>query len=456
MSVYNYLKTYFTEILITSLAFILFIITFYWHFWLIWLILAVVLFVYLISYKLDWCLYLLVLTFPFINWQIYITRDLNLPPVDLIVIILLIAYIINGIRNKTLLKTRLPFIFLFGSFFILAGLSLFNSYFLDISLKYLLRPIIFSYLMFVVLPVNIIKNEKILKNIIWLIFGIGILISLTGLFSVGLNYFIYNSFPRATPLGIGNFWPIGNNQNLIAEILVMIIPLGFVMNKLRHKNDLNFYLINLGILLMVVVDLLTFSRAGWLVLIAELIILAVLFLNKKILRFLISLLPILLIIILPLLFLMFSLTQSHLTFSSNQNRILQWQTGWEMLKHNPILGAGPGTFMEILNHDPYYLFEFGTGIDAHGVILKVMSELGILGLISFIILIITIFTKTIKRLKEMIKYSDEFLILSCLTIGAAAAFTFQLFNTSYYTVKLWLPIGLMLSAFYLYAKRTEN
>jgi O-antigen ligase len=471
MSVYNLLGKYYKEVILLIIFLVFSFLILNFNFILFSLILLAALFILVISWRPVWGLYLVVLTYPFINWQIYLFSELNLPPVDFLAILLFIAYLIYLIRTKKFFQIKLPFFLFFFIFLAFASLSLIDTYFFDISLKYLLRPILFCYLMFVVLPYNIINSGKEMFKIFWLVYILGIALSLMGIISWIIKLFQFNTFPRAVPLTLFGTELLGSNQNLLAEFLIVIIPLGFILSQ-KYKKGLfparprekGFIFFNLGLALMALVTLLTFSRAGWLVLLLEfLFIFFILFpryftkdiYQKKIKKFVANYGILILIAAIPLIIMMSQLLTSDIAFSSNHNRIMQWQVGLEMFSRNPLFGQGAGTFVEILNRDPYYLFEYGTDIDAHGIVLKLISEVGLLGSAGFFVFIGVIFGKSIQlfnKLKLEVDRSRAF-IFGCLLLSAGGGVIFQLFNTSYFTAKMWLPLGLLLVGYKFYASQ---
>jgi len=459
MSVFSYLQKYLKEILL----FLVFAITAFlminYNFWLMGLIFLVIILIYVLSYKLEWGLYLMVLFYPFIDWQIYLTSEINLPPVDLLAIILAIAYVVSIIRNNKIFQTRFPFLIPFLLFFVVCAISLLSSYFVETNLKYLFRPILFVYLMYVVLPYNIVTSKKVLFRVLGIMVFWGVIISLMSLASLFLNYGESHTFLRAKPLTFGNFQPLGSNQNLLAELLITIIPLGLILIQRYKKYSNYFYFLIVGTALMVLTSLLTFSRASWLILCMQFFVLLFFILPvfyqkqlylKKLRDFFVNYFWILFIMVIPFVIAMWQLMHSQIISSSNANRLFQWQIGWEMFKSQPLLGTGLGSFISILNRDPYYFYEFGMNLEAHGLILKLISEVGLLGLIAFTVFLLTILISSLKLLAKLKKESFKFFTLSCLLLSAFSIVIFQLFNTSYYTAKMWLPLGILIVGYKIY------
>ncbi|HEX9664509.1 MAG TPA: hypothetical protein VGA49_01665, partial [Patescibacteria group bacterium] len=131
----------------------------------------------LLAVRLEWGIYLIAALFPFINLQIFIGKSFNVPYVDLVAMAVFAAWLIklfwDWANTGRFIKLKdLPGIFFFLLFIGASLLSLYNSQNVLQSLKFVLRPLAFFYLMFVIVPYNIIKDFKALKNIIRIMFGV--------------------------------------------------------------------------------------------------------------------------------------------------------------------------------------------------------------------------------------------------------------------------------------------
>jgi O-antigen ligase len=341
--------------------------------------------------------------------------------------------------------------------------SIWQSYFWEIGLKYLLRPYLFCYLIYLVLPTNIIKSEKILWRVIAVIYLISLLVASLSLVDYVFFTTASSGLNRLIPFSFGHFQPLGSNQNLLAELLVLAAPLGTLLGlKTYERQKLKAKLILGSVVFLTAILLLTLSRAGWLVLLFQLVFFWLIIWPKipdrilyqhKIKKFFRRCLWPFLVLSLTLVFLMLQLLTSPGMASSNANRLLQWKIGLDVLDFSPLLGAGPGSFMEILNRDPYFQYEFGANLEAHGLVLKFLSESGILGFSIFILFLSAILGRAVRILIKLKSSSQEFLILVFLLLASSSAVLFQLFNTSYLTAKMWLPLGILTAATYLYERR---
>lgn len=403
-------------------------------------------------------LYLIVLLYPFIYLQLFVGRDVNIPYVDLIAIFVFFAWVLRSLffppygglrfikeigKGAKLSWENFPG-FLFFLLFILASLlSLVNTENFGGSLKYILRPLSFFYLMFVVLPYNVINSRKVLTKIFWAFFSVGIFVALMGLWSVlfpegtGL-------FRRAIPLPFFGIHILGTNHNLIAEVLISVIPIGFIL--IWEERDIFIKkLLIVGVLLMATVNLLTFSRTGWIALAFELLVLVFLKYRKNIRNYF-ELGLVIFLILSPLVLYGYLFMTSEIVRSSNLNRLALTKIAFETFTKHPVVGAGAGTFVEQVARDQWYVVDFGNPSEAHGVVQKLLAETGLLGFVSFFALLAYIVWRLIGAYRRLSPESPYRYVLLALILSSGGSIIFQLFNTSYFVSKLWLPLGVALAA----------
>jgi O-antigen ligase len=297
--------------------------------------------------------------------------------------------------------------------------------------------------MFVVLPYNAINSKKVLMNVFWSLFSVGIFVALMGLWSV-LFPAGTGLFRRAVPLSIFGISILGTNHNLIAEVLISVIPIGFILIWETKEIFIKKLLI-VGVLLMSVVNLLTFSRTGWIALAFELLILVLIRYRKNI-RSLFELGLVALLILSPLVLYGYIFMTSEIVRSSNLNRIALTKIALEAFAKHPVIGAGAGTFVEQVARDRWYIADFGSPLEAHGVVQKLLAETGLLGFLTFFALLGYIILRLVKVYNSLPRESSYKYILLALILSSGGSIIFQLFNTSYFVSKLWLPLGVALAA----------
>jgi len=413
----------------------------------VWGFLALVVAVIILVQRPAWGIYAMAALHPFIYWQIFFGGDLNVPYVDVVALLLFVAWVIKVVveylrGGQPLTAKNFPGFGLFVLFFIAGALSLINAPDWLAGLKYLLRPLSFFYLMFVLLPFNLIRDLKILKNTLWILYGVGMVAALMGLWSL-IFPASHELLRRALPPLFNGFNPLGSSHNVLAEVLVSIIPLGWLLFETDGPGRRQRWLF-LGLILMIVINLMTFSRAGWLALALEAVMLAV-FYYRRHWRKIVGVLAAVVVLLWPLWLLVGQFLSSPTVQSSNTNRWQLTEIAWQSFKAHPLIGAGAGTFIQQVAQDEWYLLDFGSPLEAHGVVQKLMAEMGILGLLTFAALLGYCFWYLWRTYRHLPPQSNWRLVILCLGMSAAGSAFFQLFNTSYFISKMWLPIGVAMA-----------
>ncbi|MBI2551958.1 O-antigen ligase family protein [Candidatus Uhrbacteria bacterium] len=385
-------------------------------------------------------------------------KSINAPFVDLYGLLLFAAWGINiagnwklEIRNWRLARP-LPHWRSYLLFWLSGLLSLLKvpAIQFNASFKYFARPFTFFYLVFFIVPVSIIARHKDkIDRVLLVFFATGLIAALDGL--LGLVLGAHGDFPRARPFGAFGLNPLGANHNLLAETLVATAPVGLLLmqnaklkiktGELQSKN-FTFYILHFTFLQWAVA-LLTFSRSAWIaVLIQAMCYLAVMH-RGRVRAFLKEATPAL------ILFAAMTLTLAATTFTeavrgSTLSRLDQARIATFYFSRSPILGQGIGTFIPTLWQTKAFLLEYGEPLDAHGIIFKLMFEQGLLGLAGFIILIGSILYYIAKPLwsKSAMLNAETRMATGVALLIALGAISYQLFNTTYYTSKLWVPLAI--------------
>lgn len=421
--------------------------------------------IHALSYYLPEAIIALAALSPFINFQLCLPFGLNAPPADCFGLLIFLAFIWQIIRthkwkiNEYFKKLHFPQIGWFALFLLIAVFSASQSYFWQEGFKYLVRPIIFSYLIYLFLPVNLIKEHRHFVKLIAIYFLVSLVAALLSLLQ-SVYFFNPNQLPRVAPFFLGNFAPLGLNQNLLAELLIYAIPLGAILIKLKMYDFKIKKLLWLSIIFMVIVAILTLSRTSWLTLILLLVLFTGFFyleakndFNSKIKlkkNYAKLALPLCLIIA-GLIAISIPFFKTETVALSNTSRLMQWKTGLDTSASKLLWGAGPGSFMEILNLDRFFIRKFGNALDAHGWPLKILTEEGILGLIAFATFLAAFLYDKIKSFKKMNPTHKT--IVAYAFIATVAVIFFQFFTTSYFTPKMWLPLGVLAAAQKIYGTK---
>jgi hypothetical protein len=393
----------------------------------------------------EFGIYLIVFFFPFTYLE-FIYKDVNVPYVDLLALILFFAWLIRAIylsleKGQKIGLKNFPALAPMSLFVFSGLLSLFNveREWLLLSVKYLFRPIIFFYLMYVILPFNILDNMKKLYNTFKIMYVLGLGLVLMGIWS--LLFPPLENVNRVLPISIFGIYPLGTNQNALAEIFVVIIPLTLILFW-REKDVFLKSIYLIGAFLMAGVNLLTLSRAGWIALFLEILFLIIMKYRKAFKEFFTNYLAYFsLLLLTPIVYLMYRLFASGIVSASDSNRLKLIDIALTLYRVHPVLGNGVGTFTQLLAQVKWYLMEYGGVLDAHGFLFKTLAENGLFGTFCFLVLLGYILFVIFKGYNQAKDPQVKLIILGCL-IAVIGAIVFQFFNTGYYLAKLWLPIGL--------------
>lgn len=392
-------------------------------------------------------LFLTALSLPLLDWSFYISGlEFNIS--DFLILLTASVYFISRIFSKLsgqLVRAwRWPLGWSAFIFLIIILLSSALSLWPLAAFKYSLKVISFAYIFYIALPFNALDSWQKWR---WPLAGViiaGVYSSVVGLLSLRFQD-LTDAFFRVQPAAIFGHWWMGSNHNLLAEFLV--ISNFFLLAWGRFsKNDRQRRILDIIFIISASVTLLTFSRAAWIVMAVQLVLWWMLASNRqqRMGWLLVSFLVIVLLI--PLWLKMDSLQTAN--YSSTENRVLLTKIAWEVLKQKPILGWGSGQFLKLVDNNLRFRAKYGDPIDSHGVLQKVAAENGIMGLMALAILFVELVSIW---WRAWLNNSKARPWLTPLIIGAFGGLLFQLFNTSYYKGKVWLPVALSLAAIRLLA-----
>ncbi len=399
----------------------------------------------------HWGVYLLAFFLPTTSWYFYFGK-LEIPFVDLLGLFLLVSFISRLLYlwsvNYQQFKKEFHWPILVP-YLVFLGISFLSALQVDTpmdSIWYTVRWIVIFYIIYIFLPFNIIKEKKHLKGVIVSLILSALAVSAIGLASLPQQDF-YNEFVRIKPISIFGIYPIEQNQKHISETIVSILFLLFTLPFLL-KNKLSKKLIYGLFIFFCLVVLGSFARTAWLVLILQLLLFGWYMVKRNKIQLQHFLMTVILffIIMLPATYYMAVLQSSPLSVGSTESRILMTQIGGQAFLGKPFLGQGAGHFEELIQDNIYFIAKYGRFLDAHGLIQKISTELGILGLVAFGWIIGNIFYKLtflFNRLKERIVEQE---ILFYIMLSAGGILLFEFFDTFYYKGKLWFIIALSLVA----------
>lgn len=326
-------------------------------------------------------------------------------------------------RDFRFLKNKV-YIFL-ALFICFISLSLLNSgIYFEKSSAALIFKWLESMLMFLVIHDTFATNPQYLRNAIRILIAITVLVVIDGLFQqfAGIDFLRLRELPR------DGMCATFKNRNDFGAYLVpnsLLVAALLLNHQLRKQLRLNLLLF---LLLLVICLILTFSRGAWLGFFAGLLLLIV-FLRKK--KVILAMLPIILI------FILMSPLRQRINLS-DAFRFTIWDTAVSMIKENPFLGKGLGTFMD-------YFSKYPTGINphyAHNCFLQIWAEAGIFSLISFLLFVGFLLYTSVKKVQK-----NKDLVLLGLVIGISGFLVHSFFDTQLYSVQLrtlfWMWMGLI-------------
>jgi len=184
--------------------------------------------------------------------------------------------------------------------------------------------------------------------------------------------------------------------------------------------------------------LLTFSRGSWLGFIFSLLIMVLLTKQaRKSVPFIFVFLFLILIFFLP------GIKERFILIFQPQgdaDRLIVWRTAFRMIRENPFLGKGIGTFMDYFSkYMPDLLTQY-----AHNCYLQIWAETGIFSLLSFLLFIGTILLKGIKIFRK----GRNSLVLG-LVCGIMGFLVHSFFDTQLYSLQLavffWFTLGFLVA-----------
>lgn len=323
---------------------------------------------------------------------------------------------------------------------------------------YFVRFYVGAFVLFLVVPYLYIMDKQVLLQIFVLLFGVGTVAALVGILG-SLRAFAAGWFPRAVPTEVFDVALFGYNHNLLAEPLVAIIPIGmFLVYRAYRAGHALFPLALACLVLMVAVTLLTFSRAAWTVLVGYFV--GALLLYPHNIRARVSqfsrMFPSFTVLCVGFfacaIVAMSVFLTSSIVSESNMARVATTDISLYYALRQPFVGYAPGGFIPLLASVSVYRSDFGDPLDAHGVLQKLLVEVGILGTAVFVLYILLFGRQLVLLVRQT---AGDPLALVAIAL-AGGAIVFQLFNTSYFNANMWFPLGLASAIFALLAKESKD
>ncbi|MGE5425986.1 MAG: O-antigen ligase family protein [Bacillota bacterium] len=344
---------------------------------------------------------------------------------------------------------RQPLLFPFAAFLAANFLSLLNHPDPLSGVYYIIRWILFAYICYVLVPANLIDNHKRLKVAIYGLSLSSLIVAISGWLSL-VGQDINDKFFRVGTISFWGTQPFGSNHNLIAEFLVVGSYFWLAIKELS-LNERYRRACTVVYLFITAAAVLTFSRAAWISLAIQAVFYLLIKYRNSLKRQegLILLIGLgITIVMIPVFLRMAKLQEENI--SSTENRIILSEIAYQAWKDHPLIGNGAGRFTDFVASNIRFTAKYGDPIDSHGFLQKILLEGGVTGLLAWLFLLAAIARKAYLAI-ENFGYKAPWLLP--LWTSALGVMIFQIFNTSYYKGKTWLPIAIALIATYLAEKR---
>ncbi len=333
----------------------------------------------------------------------------------------------------TSIKSNKALFFFLLLFFIFMDLSLLNSGPLIVeSIRALLIKWGRSFLLFWIIIDTFCNTKRVNRAVSVLLFSA----ALIGL-SVFSQKFFGWEFLRRRPLIVPFVTGPFKNQNGLSAYLTCVIPVVLSLSLWRWRRFAVKLCLFLVTAMLIISSIWTGSRSGWVGLISGLIFVALFInyhrINKRIRVLFFSGF----VFCIPLIALALFFFQGR----KDSDRFLLARGAWRMIKENPFLGKGVGTFME---HCSRYINGYGIYY-AHNCFLQIWSESGIFSLLSFLLLAGCVLCKSIKASLRIPVSLNLFLLIG-LTAGLLGFLVQSFFDVHLYSFQLsflfWSMLGL--------------
>lgn len=365
-------------------------------------------------------------------------------PISIAAIESFTGFLFLGFIIKKIIKPDFKFLKSYKYIFLLlfiffSALSLINS---GVHIQQSLIALILKWgkrIAICLVAIDTLANLRRLKNAYFVLIFSSVIIGINGIIQkfIGIDLFRHKNL-SVTDDGFYGVTSSFNHYNDFGSYLVVLLSIIFsILIVKRLKFTYRLSAIFLGILLGVCI-ILTFSRGSWLSLI--LILILMLILTRKF-----GLLSILLTFFIMVLFFIpgakdrFALNFHEAGYTS---RVGYWQIAFQMIKDNPILGQGIGTFMA--QYSKYKTF-YATPQYAHNCYLQIWAETGIFSLISFLLFVGAVLFEGIKKVKQ-----TNNLLFMGLVCGFFGLLVHIFFDTQLYSVQLatffWFILALTIAA----------
>lgn len=398
----------------------------------------------IINKGLEWTIYLMLFSLPFSKSIIEICVSIG-------IVLFILKRIL--IRDFSIPKTtvNIPLLFIF----LTAAVSLFNSQYIDLSLRALFsKNLKFIVLYFIV--IEAIDDRTKLLNLLK-ITAVSAFIMFTDTL---IQYFVthvdllhnYPSFKyrfayhtNTRSMGFLEYFigyptgPFPFPNDLSAWILIVMPPAIFLSLMDLKSKKISRILVSIFSALALYIFILAKARGAWIGFILS-VCSVVFFIKKK-----------LVLLLLAITFIIgmacfFRTPEVIFGLSSTQDRGGMWATGMRIFKEHPIIGNGINTFFNKYKEARSDKDRGQRGSYAHNCYLQMASDTGVLGLAAFLWFILAVIIKAIKSVKIIKNLFFRTLIIG-LAAGICGFLIHSFFDTNLYSLNLaslfWISMGVL-------------
>lgn len=322
-------------------------------------------------------------------------------------------------------------------------------------LHYVARYQLFVYVSCIAMVVNFVRSKKRLRQVLTAMMILGVVFAFDGL----RNMVVFDSggmvLRQAQPATILGVNPLAGNQHSLAEALIVALGCALAYAALVSSNAKRRKPALWAAGFMLIVSVLTFSRTAWIVLALEALVLGATVFREDVKQYRRELTyAVYALVPLGIIMLLYSLTRGAL--GSLDARAALTEIAWSLFQGSPWVGVGAGTFAQRITGTYAFVADFGTPLDSHGIIQKIGAEAGIAGLAALTWLIVSTTQLVRGAWKKIPSGRSEHVAYTVLVVTAGASFLYQLTSTSYWTPRVWIPVGLMLAAGRIFRKEESS
>jgi len=368
---------------------------------------------------------------------------IKVSPVDIVLLFFLSFHLINLFIGKIKVKFPFPLNYILFFLFIMSMIEFFSVIFIDkgkpenITLAIsIIRNFILIYLM-----VNLVTPNVRMAKLIVLIALINSIIAiffylkaLNNIFSIISNPDLWEPGIFYTlDRGILRLQGLSDDPNFffIVNFVGLVFSLSLIDNQKFIKEKI-FFLVSLIIILLA--NILTFSRTGFIILILFLIFF--LFINFfKYYKYI----PILLILLSSLIIYFGDIVKSRFISgieTGGSGRLYLWNVALEGFIESPIWGQGGRYTLKV------------AGNYTHNDILEILSSHGLIGMMPLIIMytyLILVFIKMAKKITKYCNYVKSYTFFVNMVLVFLTYLLAHFFFTIFYNPYIWFVIGLLIA-----------